>query len=155
MEELLKLGQHLFNHTNFMKPIRGNGLQARTDLKKPEDLDLAEIQSSFFSINWIIHLSTQYAHLLEWLTLFSPSLPSSFLLPLSSVFFFHLHSQWLFSSINSMIDFLIDNSICCFLHTMLQFWWWLQPWNWKMIASWKESYDIPRQWSRTVLRAGP
>ena len=23
--------------------------------------------------------------------------------------------------------------------------WWLQPWNWKMLASWKKSYDKPRQ----------
>ena len=23
--------------------------------------------------------------------------------------------------------------------------WWLQPWNWKMLASWKKSYDEPRQ----------
>ena len=23
--------------------------------------------------------------------------------------------------------------------------WWLQPWNYKMLASWKESYDQPRQ----------
>ena len=23
--------------------------------------------------------------------------------------------------------------------------WWLQPWNWKMLASWKKSYDQPRQ----------
>ena len=23
--------------------------------------------------------------------------------------------------------------------------WWLQPWNWKMLAPWKESYDKPRQ----------
>ena len=23
--------------------------------------------------------------------------------------------------------------------------WWLQPWNWKMLSSWKESYDPPRQ----------
>ena len=23
--------------------------------------------------------------------------------------------------------------------------WWLQPWNWKMLAPWKESYDQPRQ----------
>ena len=23
--------------------------------------------------------------------------------------------------------------------------WWLQPWNWKMLASWKNSYDPPRQ----------
>ena len=23
--------------------------------------------------------------------------------------------------------------------------WWLQPWNWKALASWKESYDKPRQ----------
>ena len=24
--------------------------------------------------------------------------------------------------------------------------WWLQPWNWKMFAPWKESYDKPRQY---------
>ena len=23
--------------------------------------------------------------------------------------------------------------------------WWLQPWNWKMLAPWKKSYDQPRQ----------
>ena len=23
--------------------------------------------------------------------------------------------------------------------------WWLQPWNWKMLTPWKESYDQPRQ----------
>ena len=23
--------------------------------------------------------------------------------------------------------------------------WWLQPWNWKTLALWKESYDQPRQ----------
>ena len=23
--------------------------------------------------------------------------------------------------------------------------WWLQPWNWKMLTPWKESYDEPRQ----------
>ena len=23
--------------------------------------------------------------------------------------------------------------------------WWLQPWNWKMLAPWKKSYDKPRQ----------
>ena len=23
--------------------------------------------------------------------------------------------------------------------------WWLQPWNWKMLTTWKESYDQPRQ----------
>ena len=23
--------------------------------------------------------------------------------------------------------------------------WWLQPWNWKMLAAWKTSYDQPRQ----------
>ena len=23
--------------------------------------------------------------------------------------------------------------------------WWLQPWNWKMLSPWKESYDKPRQ----------
>ena len=23
--------------------------------------------------------------------------------------------------------------------------WWLQPWNWKTLAPWKESYDKPRQ----------
>ena len=23
--------------------------------------------------------------------------------------------------------------------------WWLQPWNWKMLAPWKETYDQPRQ----------
>ena len=23
--------------------------------------------------------------------------------------------------------------------------WWLQPWNWKMVAPWKKSYDQPRQ----------
>ena len=23
--------------------------------------------------------------------------------------------------------------------------WWLQPWNWKMLAPWKKSYDHPRQ----------
>ena len=23
--------------------------------------------------------------------------------------------------------------------------WWLQPWNWKTLAPWKESYDQPRQ----------
>ena len=23
--------------------------------------------------------------------------------------------------------------------------WWLQPWNWKMLASWKKRYDKPRQ----------
>ena len=23
--------------------------------------------------------------------------------------------------------------------------WWLQPWNWKMLIHWKESYDQPRQ----------
>ena len=23
--------------------------------------------------------------------------------------------------------------------------WWLQPWNWKMLAPWKKSYDWPRQ----------
>ena len=23
--------------------------------------------------------------------------------------------------------------------------WWLQPWNWKRLAPWKESYDQPRQ----------
>ena len=22
--------------------------------------------------------------------------------------------------------------------------WWLQPWNWKMLTPWKESYDQPR-----------
>jgi len=24
--------------------------------------------------------------------------------------------------------------------------WWLQPWNWKMLAPWKKSYDQPRQY---------
>ena len=31
--------------------------------------------------------------------------------------------------------------------------WWLQPWNLKMLAPWKESYDQPRQhilWRRAL-----
>ena len=24
--------------------------------------------------------------------------------------------------------------------------WWLQPWNWKMLAPWKKSYDEPREY---------
>ena len=27
--------------------------------------------------------------------------------------------------------------------------WWLQPWNWKTLASWKKSYDLPRPHIKT------
>ena len=26
--------------------------------------------------------------------------------------------------------------------------WWLQPWNWKTLAPWKESYDKPKQYNK-------
>ena len=33
----------------------------------------------------------------------------------------------------------------CFLGLQNHCAWWLQPWNWKTLASWKESYGKPRQ----------
>ena len=32
-----------------------------------------------------------------------------------------------------------------FLRLRNHCWWWLQPWNWKMFASWKKRYDQSRQ----------
>ena len=47
----------------------------------------------------------------------------------------------------SLISWQIDGK-----NKRLYFWglqnhcrWWLQPWNWKTLAPWKESYDQPRQ----------
>ena len=33
----------------------------------------------------------------------------------------------------------------CFLGVQNHCSWWLQPWNWNMLAPWKKSYDQPRQ----------
>ena len=30
--------------------------------------------------------------------------------------------------------------------------WWLQPWNWEMLAPWKKSYDQPRQHKKKQKR---